>query len=191
MRKIKIYLLKRLLKLNSWQTSLLSERPYALEIVRGLSYFMQEHKELKIVEVGVGIGEIIANVSRSNKKAKRRGYDINQSNVIAGKIMNPNVDFKVGTFADVSDGNIDVLIMVNFIHAIEPNSLRNQVKILLENNQVQMFVIDTFINNNNTEYRYSHCGGNLFGEDYILKKRSKGFDAANGARRYIEYWVKK
>lgn len=191
MNKKKIYLLKKILKLNEWQTSLLEERPYAQEIVRGLTYLLRDSDEIRIIEVGVGIGEIIANVSKSKKKIERIGFDINKSNIIAGRIMNPNVKFKVGTFSDVNCGHIDALIMVNFIHSISPDLLRAQITSLLSKNNVKMFVIDTFVNHTNTEYTFSHSGNELFGEKYILKKRSRGFVAAHGARRYIEYWEKK
>ena len=51
-----------------------------------------------------------------------------------------------------------------------------------------MFVLDTFRNNEGTEYKYSHDGNFLFNGMYKLLKRSHGFAASNGARRYIEYW---
>ncbi len=43
----------------------------------------------------------------------------------------------------------------------------------------------------NTVYQYSHEGGYLLGSGYHCVRKSKGFAAAQGARRHIEYWEKK
>ena len=54
-----------------------------------------------------------------------------------------------------------------------------------------MFVLDTIKNSAKISYAYEHHGQYLLGEKYCLYKRSKGFKAAGGAKRYIEYWIKK
>ncbi len=189
LRKILIYLLQKIYKLNDWQLSLLDERPYALEVVRECSKLYNTWGGVCIVEIGCGIGEIIGHIHAPN--SLRYGYDINWANIKAGRIMNRNVCFRFGTFEDVDIGKIDCLIMVNFTFVIEPQKLAHDMKKLLSRNEVKIIIIDTYRNNEGTEYTYSHDGNMLFGEDYFLSKRSRGFKAAHGARRYIEYWGKR
>lgn len=69
--------------------------------------------------------------------------------------------------------------------------MKKEINHILQDTEVRMFVIDTFRNNENTEYRYSHKGEYLFGKEYKLLKRSGGFSCAHGAKRYIEYWEKR
>ena len=78
--------------------------------------------------------------------------------------------------------------MVNFIHVIPPDKLKKSIEQILDKNKVEMFVLDTFRNNEGTEYIYSHDGNYLFNGRYKRIKRSKEFIVAHGAKRYIEYW---
>lgn len=188
LRKMLIYILQRIYKFNDWHLSLLDERPYALEVVRECSK-LYNTGGVCVVEIGCGIGEIIGHIHAPN--SLRYGYDINEANIKAGRIMNRNVCFRLGTFGDVDIGKIDCLIMVDFTFIIEPQKLAYDMKELLSRNDVKRIVIDTYRNNVGTEYTYSHSGNMLFGEEYFLNKRSRGFRAAHGARRYIEYWEKK
>lgn len=78
--------------------------------------------------------------------------------------------------------------MVGFIHVISYEELKVEIDEMMKKNNVRLFVIDTFRRNENTEYKYSHNGDELFGGKYRMIKKSRGFVAANNARRYIECW---
>ena len=78
--------------------------------------------------------------------------------------------------------------MLNFIHMISYEKLKKEMDTVLEKNRVKLFVLDTFTNNEGTEYVYSHDGENLFSGRYKLARRSNGIPCAHGAKRYIEYW---
>lgn len=188
-KKIKMKALQKIFKFGNWQLSIIEERPYALEVVRGCNRLLAGIEKPIIVEVGAGTGEIISNIAY--KKGKKFAYDINAKNIRAGKIMHPELKYHLGTFEDVNIGTINCFIMVNFIHALSNEILQDQMREVLVENDVSLFVIDTFSNNENTCYTYSHDGKKLFGAKYYLHHKSKGFATTNSARRYIEYWVKK
>ena len=176
-------LLQLIFGYNDWQLGLLQDRPYAIHIVKRISNMERK----VVVEVGCGLGEIISSI----KADVTIGYDINKRNIWEARFVHPKVKFVIGSFDRISGMDIDVLIMVNFIHLISPENLATYIKNVIENNNVRMFVIDTFLKNEGTGYKYSHSGEYLFGDKYALISRSKGFVAAEGARRFIEYWEKK
>lgn len=188
-RKILVKVLQKIYKFGDWQLSLIDERPYALEVVHRCNKYLLGIDKPVVVEVGAGIGEIISNISKN--KARKYAYDINVRNIKASRIMNPGINYQRGTFEDVKIGKIDCFIMVNFIHLLSEETLGKQNNAVLQKNDVSLFVLDTFNNNENTCYTYSHNGNKLFGKGYYLYHKSKGFQASGDARRYIEYWVKK
>ena len=61
---------------------------------------------------------------------------------------------------------------------------------ILTTGGIDLIVFDTFVRHENTVYKYSHIGERFLGNQYQRVKKSKGFAAAQGARRYIEYWEK-
>ena len=143
-----------------------------------------------IVDVGCGLGEIVGHISAR----KKYGYDINQRNILAASKLYPDVEFGKGTFSDVCLGRIDVLIMVNFTFAIPPKELKEQIGMMKDRNEISVFVIDTFLNNENTEYSFAHDGNYLFSGEYRLLRRSRPFyyqGKTGKARRYIEFWGRK
>lgn len=188
-RKILVRILQKIYKFGDWQLQLIDERPYALEVVHRCNKYLLGIEKPIVVEVGAGIGEIIQNISKN--KAGKYAYDINFRNIKASRIMNPGINYQKGTFEDVKIGKIDCFIMVNFIHLLSEEILSEQIKAVLQKNDVSLFVMDTFNNNENTCYTYSHDGNKLFDDEYYLQYKSRGFQASGDARRYIEYWVKK
>lgn len=183
--KRKIFkLLQKLYGFNEWHIEPVNFRPYALSIINNLS---KNKNNLPIVELGCGLGEIIGAIDKRNEKY---GYDISNSVLKVAKILQPKVEFKNGSFQNVEIGKIGCFIMVNFIHCINPKELKENINSILKENDVEMFVIDVIRNSTRSMYKYEHDGNYLFDKKYFLQKRSKGFQAAGGARRYIEYWIK-
>lgn len=185
-RKILLFL-QKIYHFPAWNIIPINDRPYAREIVCHIQKYVDKKKRCNIVEVGCGLGSIIGNIKDCGK---RIGVDINNTSIYVARILHPFVEFRTGSFKDVDVGKIDCLIMVNFIHRIPEDKLRHDVQTLIAHNQVKVIVFDTFKNNRNTEYLYSHRGEYLLGDKYRLIRRSRGFGASHGARRYIEYWEK-
>lgn len=178
--------LYKIMKFSPWHTTPINEREYAIDLVHDLNNICHGSEFRTLVEIGCGIGDIVANV-RAKEKI---GYDTENAILSAGRLVHPTVTFKRGSFADVVEGEIDCLLMVNFIHDIGLENLRESIHQMLKNNKVKMFVIDSVQGIAGTEYKYSHKGELLFGNEYACIKRSRGYEAASGARRVLEYWRK-
>lgn len=187
LKKLLYQLLRLTFKFSSWHIVPINERPYALEVYRTLNHYVEKFKlpYAPIVEVGCGLGDIIGSL---RWKYGRIGFDRCPKVLKAARLLHPKIIFYEGTFKDVNCRKIRCLIMINFIHIIPPDKLKKDIENLLNKSQIEMFVLDTFRENMGTEYRYSHDGNYLFDGKYKLIKRSKGFLAAHGAKRYIEYW---
>lgn len=189
-KRIILMILRPFFKFGEWHTSPINERTYAINVVQKINELLDDGDvgEHQIVEVGCGLGGIIGNINYSAKKKK--GYDINLYNLRMARLLHPLIEFKYGTFSDVNmiTGKIDCLIMVDFIHMISEEKMKNDILKLLKINEVKYFMMDTFIHNENTEYIYSHNGKYIFGECYCMVYKSEEFIAAHGAKRYIELW---
>lgn len=187
--KKKIYqVMQRYYNFGSWHITPINDRPYALEVVQTLDKLISKNKfskHLPFVEVGCGLGEIIGSL---RWKYRKIGYDISDEVLKAGSLLYPKVKFCKGTFADIDHGDINCLIMLNFIHMIPYDKLKKEIDTVLKKNRVKLFILDTFSENEGTEYEYSHDGEYLFDGRYKLAKRSKAIPCAHGAKRYIEYW---
>lgn len=187
--KKKIYqMLQGYYGFGTWHVEPINNRPYGLEVCRTLNKLIGQNKfrqPISFVEVGCGLGDIIGSLKW---KYGKLGYDISAEVLKGGAILHPTVKFHKGSFDDIDCGEINCLIMVGFIHMIPYNKLKKEIEIVLKNNRVKMFVLDTFTDNEGTEYIYSHNGEYLFDRRYRLARKSKGFSCMHGAKRYIEYW---
>lgn len=187
-RKV-LFILKKRYQFAEWHLAPINDRPYAREVVRSVQEYADKGKINSIVEIGCGLGSIVGNIKvKRSKLGKRIGVDISDSSLRAARLLHPFVTFVKGTFHTISVGQVDCLIMVNFIHRIPEERLRREMRSFLSRNKVDLIVLDTFKRNDNTEYLYSHNGEYLFEGNYRLAKRSKSFSVAHGAKRYIEYW---
>lgn len=173
---------------GTWHVMPINNNPYGLEVVRTLNKLIDRNKfkqHFPFVEVGCGLGNIIGSLKW---KYGKFGYDISTDVLKGGAVVHPSVKFYKGTFDDIDFGEINCVIMVGFIHLIPYDKLKKEIDIVLKKNRVKMFVMDTFTDNEGTDYVYSHNGEYLFGERYRLARRSEGFPCMHGAKRYIEYW---
>lgn len=186
-KKYLYWLLQFRYKFSPWHIVPINERPYALEVYRTLNNYIEKHDfpHAPIVEVGCGLGDIIGNLKWTYG---RIGFDRCPEVLKAARLVHSKVIFCKGSFGDVNCHEIKCLIMINFIHVIPPYKLKEDIDQILSKCRVEMFVLDTFRSNIGTEYSYSHDGKYLFDGKYKLIKRSRGFMAAHGAKRYIEYW---
>lgn len=186
-KKLLYRLLRFGFKFSVWHIVPINERPYALEVYKTLNTYIEkfEWPHMPIVEVGCGLGDIIGSLKWTYGKI---GLDRCPKVLRAARLLHPDIAFYEGSFKNVRCRKISCFIMINFIHIIPPDKLKEDIERILGSSKVEMFVYDTFRENMGTEYRYSHDGNYLFGGKYKLIKRSKGFIAAHNAKRYIEYW---
>ena len=178
---------QRLYGFGEWHLAPINERPYAQYVVRSINTMISDGIiRGNIVEVGCGVGEIIGNIRA--KKINKHGYDIERRQVNCARLLHPFTAFDQGSFLDVKERKIDILICINLIHLIPYVEMKEYINGLLENSEIKFILIDTF--RNSSYYRYSHDIGELFGDEYRLVRR-KGIRAAYGERRIIELWEKK
>ena len=113
---------------DSWHLSRLSERPYALAIIAFLNS-RPEAKRQSVVEIGCGLGDIL----RHLHFRRRLGLDRDPRVLAAARILaivHRVSDLRLEQFdaphATLS-GTFDAIVMVNWIHQIEPERLRDWI----------------------------------------------------------------
>lgn len=189
-RKVNCIVQKRY-SFADWHLDSINNRPYAQEVVMSIQRYIDTNGVYRVIEVGCGLGDIIGNI-RTGRKCKKIGIDSDSAVVKAATILHPSVEFCQGSFRDIaicaSGGNC--LIMVDFIHTISEEDLKAKIENVINTGKIDLVVFDTFAKYENTVYQYSHRGEYLLGNGYRCIRKSKGFAAAQGARRYIEYWEK-
>lgn len=190
--KQRIYaILQRIYLFDVWHLGPINFKPYAWDIVFMAEKYIDKKEIQYVVEVGCGLGDIIGNIRTvQNKKCRKIGIDRERNVIRAAKLLHPSITFLQGSFDSCRNRDRVCLIMVNFIHMIPKEELREEIRQLLLMNKVELVILDTFSRNKDTEYLYSHCGEELFEGKYRCIRKSKAFAAAHGARRYIEYWEK-
>lgn len=178
--------LQKIYGFNSWHLAPLSEKRYAVDII-GKVEDMTCDNASPVVEIGCGRGDIIGNIRHSRKI----GIDLSPEVIKAASLLHHDTEFIAGGFDKADFGDISCLIMVNFIHAISPNEMRDYMKNVLARNNVKFVCFDIVTNIEYTEYTYMHSGSEMLGDDYELFCTDYKYPAAHCAYRHIEYWKKK
>jgi hypothetical protein len=123
-----------------------SARPYRIAIARAVNAL----SPLTVCEIGCGIGSILSRI----KAPQRIGYDVDPGVVRAARLIRSRrIEFHCGSIADVSEPRIDVLILVNWIHEIDPDQLSKDLLPLLD--RVRYVVLDA-IDPGCEGYRHHH-----------------------------------
>lgn len=188
-RQILYTILQKVYLFDDWHLEPINCKPYAREVISRTERYLREKEIQCVVEIGCGLGEIIGNIKVDpNKKCQKIGIDIDSNVIRAAKLLHPSITFLSGSFDQCKNKQRCCLIMVNFIHMIPEEKLKEEVKHLLLTNRIDLVIFDTFSRNENTEYVNNHRGETLFDEKFRRIRKSRAFAAAHGARRYIEYW---
>jgi hypothetical protein len=141
-------ILFRIYEFDAWHAnSPLSARPYRLTVAR----IVNELKPTTVVEVGCGLGGIISNINAE----KRYGYDIDVGVIRASRFLHSNdITFIHGDLSVVSLKQIDVLVLVNWIHDISPQMLEGLITPLLS--RTHYLLLDAIDSDGPTGYKYKH-----------------------------------
>jgi hypothetical protein len=137
-----------------------SERPYRLAVAEAVNAL-----EPQIVcEVGCGLGSILRRV----KAAQRIGYDLDRGVVRAARLIRSRrIEFCLGTLADVRVPQIDVLILVNWIHELSPAQLADGLLPLIE--RTKYLVLDA-IDPGSPGYAFHHDFDFLNGRATVVRR---------------------
>ena len=153
--KISRKLLQLRFGFDKWHISPLAERPYAIDII---SYCNNRKERDKFAEIGCGLGDIIRNVDYRT----RNGFDNDEKVLRAARTLpvvnrkNSTVIFGEFNFPDSKlTGQYDVITMVNWIHHIQPATLKKYIEqyFAYNLNADGEIIIDTV---QDKAYRYNH-----------------------------------
>jgi len=144
--------LRRKYRFDPWHTSPIEARPYALDLCSFVNELVQTEALHSVVEIGCGLGTIIGRI-RARELA---GYDLDEKVIAAARKIKSTIPFSAGSFADIRDRRIDVLIAVNFMHQIPPDQLKKLFTEFLGRNRVKYLVVDE------VPYEYYHNFDTIF-----------------------------
>jgi len=147
-------LMQKIYDFDPWHVGPLMYKKYAQGIIE---YCNNDTKRDSIVEIGCGLGDIIRNVHFKCKK----GYDTEMNVLKAAKILAflgkaGNITFSTFSFPqDKLKGTYDAIILVNWIHHIQPDILKGNIEKYFFNNLYQegTIIIDTV---QDKDYKVNH-----------------------------------
>lgn len=150
------YLYYFLFKFDKWHLSTYQERFYAKSIVKYINIKTRNQRN-NIVEIGCGLGDI----TRRIRIKKKLGLDEDEKVLKAARLISClqgkfNIKYEVFVFPTSSfDGLYDVIVMVNWIHNVEPEVLKKKVEEYFFNNLTPNgeIILDTV---QDKEYKYNH-----------------------------------
>lgn len=132
-----------------------------------------------VVELGCGLGDIL----RLVQSPRKIGYDIDNSVVRAARVKSlfQKIIYSVGDSSNVVECDIDVLIMVNWIHNLSPNLLESIINEFLP--RVNYFVFDSIDQEKHFMYKYIH-------DFQFMHKYAKVYDVfrVHGEPRQFIIW---
>lgn len=104
-----------------------------------------------VCEVGCGLCSILSRINSPN----RYGYDIDPGVIRAARLLRSSaLSLQVGGLSAVALKQIDVLILVNWIHEVSPRDLEMELSRLLP--ITRYLVLDAIDPDNSYGYRYKH-----------------------------------
>ncbi|MCH5260981.1 MAG: class I SAM-dependent methyltransferase [Lachnospiraceae bacterium] len=139
-RKAYYIYLRRRYRFDPWHLSVYEHHPYATDIVREINN-MPGSQSFTICEIGCGLGDIIRHINAEHKY----GYDISQSVINCAKHLGGGAHFSVGSFEEAAKetpANIDVLIVVNWLHGLTSEEVKKLFDVLLGAVEVKRIVMD-------------------------------------------------
>jgi hypothetical protein len=141
-------LLRSKYKFDPWHvTGNINCRVYkhqVLEVVKSLGAISG------VVEIGCGLGDLVSNIETN----ERIGIDADDNVIKAAEYLNgKKCKFISGSFEDAGEYQADLLIMVNWIHELDPLVLANEIKKL--GGRYKFLLVDA-ITSDREEYKYKH-----------------------------------
>lgn len=149
------FVLAGMFGLEKWHTNHPAEKKYPVDI----SKFLNNTNEINrgsVVEIGCGIGDIIRFIHYKN----RIGYDQARKTIDACRFINKitfnDITYGVFDFPETElQGRYDAIIMVNWIHCIQPDLLKKYIaRYFTDNLETNgYFILDTV---QAPDYKYNH-----------------------------------
>lgn len=163
-------------RFDKWHTSPLDNRQYACDVIRELD---SRSNRGVVLELGCGLGDIIGKI----KYKEKYFFDISISALRAAKFLQITSFKRTSNFYEVFDFLIDYLdekvrldaiILVNWIHAYEPQVLREKLSDMIKVNLRPNGMVVFDVIENNLNYKFNHSISELIDKDLFDIKMSKG-----------------
>jgi 2-polyprenyl-3-methyl-5-hydroxy-6-metoxy-1,4-benzoquinol methylase len=166
---------------DKWHLFTLTERIYAKDII---IYCNDRIKKNAFAEIGCGLGDIIRNVNYVEKL----GFDtdinvLRAASTFARICFRKKIKFSVFHFPDSNlNGKFDVIVMVNWIHHVEPFILKSKIEQYskLNLNNGGCIILDTV---QDKEYRFNH---NI---NYLAKDLNSTLTKLGDYERQRQVWA--
>jgi SAM-dependent methyltransferase len=148
-------ILKSIFQFDEWHLMSAAERKYVAEIIAFLNSLPKSKRD-SVVEIGCGLGDIIRNL----RFKKKFGYDGEEKVIKAASLVSALSFDKTRFFPfvfpfSVLKGKWNVIVLVNWIHHIEPSVLKENIQTYFSENLLSggCVVVDTVQASN---YKYNH-----------------------------------
>lgn len=155
-------------------------RPYKEYVANLVNHL----KPRVVVEVGCGLGDILAMVNCKTKY----GIDLDKGAIKAAKILHPfsHTMFIEGDLSKVSEikSRIDVLFAIGWVHLVSPKYLENEILKIKDN--LSYIVLDRFVDWDNPPFKHDF----KFIEKFASLENLCSCDT-DGIREYLIYRVRK
>jgi SAM-dependent methyltransferase len=152
-------ILQKIYHFDKWHVVSLRQRKYARDII---VWCNNRETRTSFLEIGCGLGDVVRNV----KYRERYGFDSDPKVLKAAAFLARSTPGRKITFSFCEfpvtpiQGNYDILIMVNWVHHIEPSVLHAKLKEYFATliNEGGAIIIDTV---HHPEYKFNHVIGHL------------------------------
>lgn len=164
---------------HSWHANApMSARPYRYDVAN----LVNALKPNCVVEVGCGLGGILTQINAPH----RFGYDTELNVIRAARFLRSSkIVFTEGDMTKISESNIDVLILCNWIHEFSPKVLESWITPLLP--RISYLLLDAIDTDGDKGYKYKHDFRFLSERAFLISKSR----SLNEGRTFIMYKVKK
>lgn len=154
-------ILRIIFRFDRWHISPIIERKYAQDLVCFLNQ-LPKIDEMSVAEIGCGLGSIIGRI----KSKTKIGYDQELAAIKAARFISQiswnKTVFETFNFpSDELSSEIDILIMVNWIHNIPPETIKLGFLNFFDNHikRTGMLIADSV---DYEGYKYFHNFGEMF-----------------------------
>lgn len=145
-------------KFDFWHTSPLENRKYAIDIISKLNCRVSRDS---IIEIGCGLGDILAKTHYTKKYFYDRSPEVLGAAAFLQRFSKISSINSFKTFNLLTDNlekglKFDAIIMVNWLHGFESESLKNRLNKIVNENLNEKGVIVFDIIENNQSYKFNH-----------------------------------
>jgi len=145
--------LRLVYRFDRWHISSLDQRKYAQDII---DYCNKRNEKNSFLEIRCGLGDILLNVKFKIKKGLDADVNVLKAASFLSKLRKQDVQLEYFSFPESPlTGTYDVVTMVNWIHHIEPATLKNKISEYFNTNLSEHgeILVDTV---QDKEYEYNH-----------------------------------